>query len=95
MAIEGKQGRRRERPHPPGMVGGGQGAFIGAVHRIAARIDDQFELVAGALSSEPARAPRRRPRELGIADDRSLWLVCRNGAGRGRRAPTASRRWRS
>jgi predicted dehydrogenase len=39
-----------------GMVGGGDGAFIGAVHRIAARIDDRFELVAGALSSDPARA---------------------------------------
>jgi predicted dehydrogenase len=39
-----------------GMVGGGQGAFIGAVHRIAARLDDQYELVAGALSSDPARA---------------------------------------
>jgi predicted dehydrogenase len=39
-----------------GMVGGGDGAFIGAVHRIAARIDDCFELVAGALSSDPARA---------------------------------------
>jgi predicted dehydrogenase len=39
-----------------GMVGGGQGAFIGAVHRIAARIDDAFVLVAGALSSDPARA---------------------------------------
>ena len=39
-----------------GMVGGGQGAFIGAVHRIAARIDDQYELVAGALSSDPVRA---------------------------------------
>ena len=36
-----------------GMVGGGEGAFIGAVHRIAARIDDRFELVAGALSSDP------------------------------------------
>jgi len=34
-----------------GMVGGGQGASIGAVHRIAARLDDQYELVAGALSS--------------------------------------------
>ena len=33
-----------------GMVGGGQGAFIGAVHRIAARIDGEYELVAGALS---------------------------------------------
>jgi predicted dehydrogenase len=39
-----------------GMVGGGQGAFIGAVHRIAARLDDHYELVAGALSGDPARA---------------------------------------
>jgi len=39
-----------------GMVGGGEGAFIGAVHRIAARLDDQYELVAGALSSDAARA---------------------------------------
>jgi predicted dehydrogenase len=41
-----------------GMVGGGEGAFIGAVHRIAARLDDHYELVAGALSSEPDRALR-------------------------------------
>jgi predicted dehydrogenase len=34
-----------------GMVGGGRGAFIGAVHRIAARIDDQYDLVAGAFSA--------------------------------------------
>ena len=53
-----------------GMVGGGQGAFIGAVHRIAARIDDQFELVAGALSSDPVRA-KASAQELGIADDRA------------------------
>jgi predicted dehydrogenase len=39
-----------------GMVGGGNDAFIGAVHRIAARIDDRFELVAGALSSTPEKA---------------------------------------
>lgn len=38
------------------MVGGGDGAFIGAVHRIAARLDDCYELVAGALSSQPERA---------------------------------------
>ena len=38
-----------------GMVGGGEGAFIGAVHRLAARIDDQYEFVAGALSSDAAR----------------------------------------
>ncbi len=41
-----------------GMVGGGEGAFIGAVHRIAARLDDEYELVAGALSSDPDRATR-------------------------------------
>ncbi|MDT3253381.1 Gfo/Idh/MocA family oxidoreductase [Serratia sp. root2] len=35
-----------------GMVGGGEGAFIGAVHRLAARMDDEFELVAGAFSSD-------------------------------------------
>ncbi len=39
-----------------GMVGGGNDAFIGAVHRIAARIDDKYELVAGALSSTPEKA---------------------------------------
>jgi predicted dehydrogenase len=41
-----------------GMVGGGEGAFIGAVHRIAARLDDHFQLVAGALSAEAQRAAR-------------------------------------
>lgn len=39
-----------------GMVGGGNDAFIGAVHRIAARLDDNYEFVAGALSSNPDRA---------------------------------------
>lgn len=39
-----------------GMVGGGDGAFIGAVHRIAARLDDCYEVVAGALSGDAARA---------------------------------------
>jgi predicted dehydrogenase len=53
-----------------GMVGGGQGAFIGAVHRIAARLDDQYELVAGALSADPARA-RASGQELGLRDDRN------------------------
>ena len=41
-----------------GMVGGGEGAFIGAVHRIAARLDDRYALVAGALSSTPEKAAR-------------------------------------
>lgn len=39
-----------------GIVGGGKGAFIGAVHRIAAELDGQAEVVAGAMSSEPKRA---------------------------------------
>ena len=53
-----------------GMVGGGQGAFIGAVHRLAARMDDQYVLVAGALSSDPKRAVASA-KELGLAADRS------------------------
>ena len=39
-----------------GMVGGGNDAFIGGVHRIAARLDDKYELVAGALSSTPEKS---------------------------------------
>lgn len=53
-----------------GMVGGGQGAFIGEVHRIAARIDDKYELLAGALSSDSQRAAASAV-ELGIDADRS------------------------
>jgi predicted dehydrogenase len=49
-----------------GMVGGGRGAFIGAVHRIAARIDDQYELVAGAFSSDPERSAASAA-DLGVA----------------------------
>jgi len=52
-----------------GMVGGGEGAFIGAVHRIAARLDDHYELVAGALSSTPDKA-QRSGQVLGLAPDR-------------------------
>ena len=39
-----------------GMVGGGQSAFIGAVHRMAANLDGQIELVAGAFSSEDRKS---------------------------------------
>ncbi len=53
-----------------GMVGGGQGAFIGAVHRIASRIDDNYEVVAGALSSQRQRAIDSAL-EIGIARDRA------------------------
>ena len=38
------------------MVGGGNDAFIGGVHRIASRIDDRYELLAGALSSTPEKS---------------------------------------
>ncbi|WP_200832649.1 Gfo/Idh/MocA family protein [Candidatus Halocynthiibacter alkanivorans] len=53
-----------------GMVGGGNDAFIGGVHRIAARIDGQFQLVAGALSSTPEKA-RASGRALGLDPERS------------------------
>ncbi|RLP22066.1 Gfo/Idh/MocA family oxidoreductase [Mesorhizobium sp. YM1C-6-2] len=54
--VSGRQVESGQGPIRYGMVGGGQGAFIGAVHRLAARMDGEFELVAGALSSDPARA---------------------------------------
>lgn len=53
-----------------GMVGGGQGAFIGGVHRMAARLDGDYLLVAGALASEPLRA-RASAAELGLDPQRS------------------------
>ena len=53
-----------------GMVGGGEDAFIGAVHRIAARLDDHFELVAGCLSSDPEKA-MRSAESIGMAPERS------------------------
>ena len=52
-----------------GMVGGGQGAFIGAVHRLAARMDDHYQFVAGALSADQAKA-MASGEELGLAPDR-------------------------
>jgi predicted dehydrogenase len=52
-----------------GMVGGGQGAFIGAVHRIAARLDDDWTLVAGALSADADRAVASGT-ALGLAPER-------------------------
>ena len=53
-----------------GMIGGGQGAFIGAVHRLAARIDDKYEFVAGCLSSTPAKA-EESAKEIGLDLSRS------------------------
>lgn len=53
-----------------GMVGGGRGAFIGGVHRIAARLDGHWDLVAGAFSSDRERAAQSAA-ELGVAAERS------------------------
>ncbi|MEM9224248.1 MAG: Gfo/Idh/MocA family oxidoreductase [Pseudomonadota bacterium] len=53
-----------------GMVGGGEGAFIGAVHRLAARMDDHYTFVAGALSSDAARAASSAA-ALGIEPERA------------------------
>ncbi|MCP3966734.1 MAG: Gfo/Idh/MocA family oxidoreductase [Lentisphaerae bacterium] len=58
-----------ERKLKMGMVGGGPGAFIGAVHRIAARIDGKIELVCGAFSSSPEKS-RQTGQELFLSDDR-------------------------
>jgi len=52
-----------------GMVGGGNDAFIGAVHRIASRLDGRYRLVAGALSSTPEKA-RLSGAALGLDPDR-------------------------
>ncbi|MBL8808085.1 MAG: Gfo/Idh/MocA family oxidoreductase [Rhodospirillales bacterium] len=53
-----------------GMIGGGEDAFIGAVHRIAARLDDRYEFVAGALSSS-AEKSIRSGLALGLPRERS------------------------
>jgi len=53
-----------------GMVGGGEGAFIGEVHRIAARMDERFHLCAGALCSDPERS-LKSALNLGLPEDRS------------------------
>ena len=69
MAIEGRSDAAAGRKIKLGMVGGGEGAFIGAVHRLAARMDDHYELVAGALSSTPERS-RRSGEALGLPRER-------------------------
>ncbi|OYR13460.1 Gfo/Idh/MocA family protein [Brucella thiophenivorans] len=66
------EAKTKERANPRirlGMVGGGAGAFIGGVHRMASRLDNRFELVAGALSSSPEKA-QTSGLELGLSEDR-------------------------
>ena len=67
-----------------GMVGGGPGSFIGAVHRIAARLDDRFELVAGALPLDATARARLRRSNCIIAPRPRLCRVHRDGRRRKR-----------
>lgn len=62
------------------MVGGGRAAFIGAVHRMAARLDDRIVLTAGALSADPENA-RMSGEDLGLNPDR-VYLDYREMAAR-------------
>jgi predicted dehydrogenase len=65
-AVDGLKGGRLR----VGMIGGGRNAFIGAVHRMAMRLDDLIELKAGALSAEAENA-RASGADLGLAPDRT------------------------
>ncbi len=70
MTIEAGRNQQHTGRIRYGMVGGGQGAFIGAVHRMAARLDDRYELFAGALSASPDKA-KASAAEIGLSPDRS------------------------
>lgn len=52
-----------------GVIGGGPGSFIGAMHRQSARLDDRYEIVTGILSSDPEKS-KQAGRELGFASER-------------------------
>ena len=69
MVIEAGSEKTEQRRIRLGMVGGGQGAFIGAVHRLAARMDDHYDFVAGALSADAKKA-KASGAELGLSPDR-------------------------
>lgn len=56
------------------VIGGGPGSFIGGIHRLAARLDDQYQLVAGVLSSDPGRAVAAA-REIGLPEERGYASV--------------------
>jgi predicted dehydrogenase len=82
--IEGSKDGKLNRRLRLGMVGGGRGAFIGAVHRMVARLDDRWEFTAGALSADAERA-RASGEDLGLAPDRiytNFAAMARGEAGR-------------
>jgi len=68
-----------------GVIGGGPGSFIGEVHRTAARLDDNFEVVASVLSSDPQRS-RAAGQAIGIAADRAYDTAAAMFEGEARRA---------
>src|SRR5436190_22022304 len=72
-----------------GMVGGGPGAFIGAVHRKAAALDGEIELVAGAFSSDAAKS-RRQGEEL-FLDSRRAYRAWREMVERESKLPAGER----
>src|ERR1700674_4515177 len=84
MTANPKDSDAKSRRLRLGMVGGGPGGFIGAVHRIAARLDDRFELVAAALSSNPERS-RAAALDLHIAPERAYGSFAEMAAGEARR----------
>ncbi len=72
MAPQLRDDDGRVAPLRLGMVGGGNEAFIGAVHRMAARLDDTWQLVAGALSSTPERS-LASARDIGVERGYGTW----------------------
>lgn len=56
------------------VIGGGPGSFIGGIHRMAARLDDRYELVAAVLSSDPEKA-QERGRQIGLPAERAYGSV--------------------
>ncbi len=56
------------------VIGGGEGSFIGPMHRLAARFDDRYELVTGVMSSKPDKA-LAHGRDMGFAPDRIYGTV--------------------
>jgi predicted dehydrogenase len=67
-----------------GVIGGGPGSFIGEVHRTAARLDDNYEIVAAVLSSDPERS-RAAGRQIGVAPERAYGTADEMFAGEARR----------
>jgi len=83
--VAGSREPGAARPLRLGMVGGERGAFIGGVHRLCARMDGQYDLVAGALSSDPKRS-KESGADLGLAPDRTYTSFAEMAAAESTRA---------